>query len=231
MAMLRAVTAAAHDVRIVQEGTDCLQAELAARHAADSDENMHYVSPYNDFLVIAGQGTVAVEIAETVSLLHPDSRGPKSVYVAVGGGGLIAGMGAYLRTVASGEWRVVGCVPRNSAVMYDSVVAGEIVKSKVCETLADGSAGQVEEGALTLPLCREVVDAWAVVDEEEIAAAVREVFVKERKVIEGAAGLAVAGFRRDVRWREENFCEVAVLVVCGGNVEPASFVKIVGGSG
>ena len=145
---------------LVYHGTDCELTELEGRRLADQTDHMEFISPYNDLEVIAGQGTLGVEILEQVG-------GLDYLFISVGGGGLIAGVAAYVKTVRP-EVVIVGCQPAASPVMYESVKAGRIVEYPSTETLSDGTAGGVEKGAVTFPLCQELVDVWQVVEEDDI---------------------------------------------------------------
>jgi threonine dehydratase len=168
------------------------------------------VSPYNDLEVIAGQGTIAVELARQVQDLD-------AVFVAVGGGGLIGGIGAYLKSV-SPKTEIVGCWPENSPVLYQCLEAGRIVKVDELPTLSESTAGGLEPESVTLDICRRVMDRAVLVSEEEIRSAMRRVMEAEHWVIEGAAGVAVAGFLKEAeRYRGKT----VVMVLCGRNVSPA----------
>lgn len=215
------------NVEIVIQGVDILESELLADQYA-KDHNATYISPYNNLNVIAGVGTIAPEILDTLSTLQ-QPRPNCAIYATVGGGALISGIAAYLAHVQPNFWRVVACQAKNSPIMYDSVAEGRVVTSHMDPTLSDGSAGPIESDAITFPLCAALVDAWALVTEEEISHAIREIFVQHGKVIEGAAGVALAGYWRDTAWREENACDTAVVVVCGGNVGPETFLEVVRG--
>jgi threonine dehydratase len=130
------------------DGDDCLEAELAAKAFANQAAGAVYVSPCNDFDVICGQGTIAIEILDAlraVGTVCDSNACPGVVYVTVGGGGLIAGLGSYLKARAPG-WRVVGAQPENSSVMSASVKAGQVVQIASRPTLSDGSAGGLEHG-------------------------------------------------------------------------------------
>src|SRR5687768_7227386 len=163
---------------IVSDG-DPMTAELEARALAESEGRV-YVSPYNDPDVVAGQGTVAVELLAQRPIVE-------AVFVAVGGGGLVAGMAAYLKSVRP-DISVVGCWPEHAAAMYHSVCAGRLIEVPDEPTLSDGTAGNIEPGAITLPLCRDLIDELVLVTEEAIAAAMRDAMVTDHLVIEGAAG-------------------------------------------
>lgn len=189
-------------VEIRAHGNDCVEAELEARALAERERGV-YVSPYNDAHVIAGQSTIGHELLEQ---LGSEAR---TIYITVGGGGLLAGIASVLKPLG---WRVVGCQPRESAVMMRCVEAGCVVEVDIGETISDGSAGGVETDCVTLPFCMGLVDAWVVVSEQEIRDGV-ELMQKEGLVVEGAAGVAVAGYIRDTERVGEG-----VIVICGGNV-------------
>lgn len=192
------------DVRLF--GTDGLDTEQHAREYA-SKAGMFYLSPYNDEQVIAGQGTCGVEIIEDL----PDVD---AVFIAVGGGGLIGGTGAVIKAHNPGV-HVYGCQPLASPVMTRSIEAGEIIDMPSEATLSDGTAGGIEQGAVTFELSQAVVDDWIVVNEEQIAAGMRAFMASELDTIEGAAGVAVAGM---LARRTELTGKRVVVVICGGNI-------------
>jgi threonine dehydratase len=191
---------------VVLAGDDCVEAEAAARRAAEAG-GRPYVSPYNDPAVVAGQGTVGLELDEQLDSLD-------AVFVAVGGGGLIGGVAAWLKERRPGV-RVIGCSPAASAVMEASVRAGRILDLPSAPTLSDATSGGLEPGSLTFPLCRDLVDDWIQVSEEEIADALLRVIGEDHLLVEGAAAVPVAAMRQ--RPREWAGAEVAV-VLCGANL-------------
>jgi threonine dehydratase len=133
--------------------------------------------------------------------------------VALGGGGLVAGMAAYLKQQRPGL-EVVACSPRVSAAMATCVRAGQLVDVPCGPTWSDSTAGGVEPGAITFPLCCELVDRLIDVDEPAIATAMRDCLQHQHLLVEGAVGVAIAACRadRDRRGRR------AAVVVCGGNL-------------
>lgn len=199
------------DVRFF--GTDGLDTEQHARSFAEQN-GMFYLSPYNDEEVMAGQGSCGVEIVEDL----PDVD---AVFVAVGGGGLIGGIGAVLKDHDSGI-RVFGCQPLASPVMARSVEAGEIIDMPSEATLSDGTAGGIEEDALTFPLNQAVVDDWVLATEEQIATAMSLYMECEEDVVEGAAGVAVAGLLARCN---EIAGKKVVVVICGGNISAETLQK------
>lgn len=195
-------------------GDDSVEAEIAALAFA-RETGRPYISPYNDWAIITGQGTVGSEIIRNL----PDVQ---TIYVTVGGGGLIGGIGGFFkggrRAFQTKPVRIVGCLPANSPVMAESVRAGHVVAMASLPTLSDGSAGGIEDDAVTLGLCAAVVDDWILVEEAEIAAAMRLVYQMHHMTIEGAAGVAVAAYLKDpARGQQRN----VTIVLCGGNIDPA----------
>ena len=202
---LRAIEASGIPFQLV--GDDCVETEgHASRYAAEND--CVWVSPYNDPLVVAGQGTIAVEIVEQVEAID-------RVFAPVGGGGLISGIGSYIKAVAP-TVEIIGCQPAASAVMYESVRAGEIVTMESRPTLSGATAGGIEQGSITFDLCRKHVDDYQLVDEDEIAQAIRFVHDNEGMVIEGGAALPVAAvLRRTAGLRGKRL----VLIVTGSKID------------
>jgi len=202
------------DVRFF--GQDGLDTEQYARDYA-AQRGMLYLSPYNDDQVIAGQGTCGTEILEQIDDLD-------AVFIAVGGGGLIGGVGSVLKA-HNADICVYGCQPKASAVMALSVTAGEILDIPSEPTISDGTAGGIEAGAVTFALNQSVVDEWVVVDEQQIVAAMRLYIDREQQVIEGAAGVAIAAL---LARRERLAGQTVVVIVCGGNIAEDKLHRILG---
>jgi len=202
-----------YGARIRRVGQEPLEAEIAAREAA-ADSGRVYISPYNDPEVIAGQGTIAEELLEQLPAMD-------AIYVAVGGGGLIGGIGAYLKVRSPGT-EVIGCWPENSRVMYESLRAGGIVEFPEGPTLSESTAGGVEPGSITFGLCRTVVSRGVLVPEDEILEAMRWA-AKAGWIVEGAAGVAIAAFFRE--WRRHEGKRV-VVVSCGGNLSEKAAARV-----
>lgn len=201
-----AIAAAGAEVQV--HGDDCVFTEQHAREVAQAADRP-YVSPYNDAAVIAGQGTVAVELLQQ----WPEVD---TIYVALGGGGLIGGMAAYAKACRSGI-AVVACSPLASPAMAECVRQGAIVDVPCGPTWSDSTAGGVEPGAITFPLCRSLVDRFVDVDEEAIARGMRDCLAHQHLLVEGAVGVAVAAARQDHERRGRN----VAIVVCGGNLPMA----------
>ncbi len=187
-------------------GKESGESEICARRYA-ADNKMTYISPYNDLAVIGGQGTCGMEIAADL----PDVD---AVFVSVGGGGLIAGVGSYLKHVRNSV-KVYGCLPSASPAMARAIEAGKIVECEHRPTLSDGTAGSIEEGAITFPICRDVIDQIELVDEAHIAAAMREFIDGHSMLLEGSAGVALAAMQA---MAEEYKGRNVVVVICGANI-------------
>jgi threonine dehydratase len=193
---------------------DCLEAEYSAREAARKSGQV-FISPYNDLQVIAGQGTTGLELARQLERIDV-------VFVAVGGGGLIAGIAAYLKS-ASPHTRVVGCWPENSRALYECLRAGRIIEVPEEPTVSESTAGGVEEGSITFTLCQQLIDDYALVSEAEIIEAMRLILDKERWIIEGSAGVAVAAYLKEP---EKYAGQNVAIILCGRNISSTKLADI-----
>ena len=163
--------------------------------------NLTFVHPYDDPEVIAGQGTIAMEILRQ----HP--RPIDAIFVPVGGGGLISGIAAYVKRVRPSV-RVVGVEPVDADAMAKSLKAGKRVKLDHVGLFADGVAVK-EVGRETFRLCRQLVDEMVLADTDEMCAAIKDVFEDTRVVLEPAGALAIAGAKA---WVEKHAFRNKVLV-------------------
>jgi threonine dehydratase len=160
------------------------------------ERNLVFVHPFDDPDVIAGQGTIAVEI------LRQSGGKLDAIFVPVGGGGLIAGIAVYVKYLYPGV-KVIGVEPRDAAGMYESLRAGRRVTLDHVGIFADGVAVR-RVGEETFALCRGTVDEILLTDTDEICAAIQDVFEDTRSIVEPAGALAVAGLKQYVAregWR------------------------------
>jgi threonine dehydratase len=167
-----------------------------------------FVHPYDDPDVIAGQGTIAMEILrQTNNPIH-------AIFVAIGGGGLIAGVGSYVKRLYP-EVKIIGVQPVDSDAMDRSLKAGRRVTLEQVGLFADGVAVK-QVGEETFRICREVVDEIILVDTDAICAAIKDVFEDTRSILEPAGALAVAGAKAYVE-RERIRDKKLVTIACGAN--------------
>ena len=194
-------------------------AGLAEQHAQvlAKEQGKIYVSPYNDPQVIAGQGTIALELLEQLPRLDV-------VYISIGGGGLISGMGSVFKAF-SPHTRVVGVSAKNSAALAASIRAGRIVEVTHSDTLADGCAGGVDNGSMTLPIGTEVIDELVDCSEDQIADGLRHMAWTEKMLVEGSAGLALAAWQVD---KPNRTGKVSAVVLCGANFDRDRIAPVIG---
>ncbi len=187
-------------------GEDCGESEQQARKIAN-EKGLIYISPYNDIDVVRGQASIGVELADQLDKID-------QVYVATGGGGLIAGIGTYLKAV-SPNTEMVCCLAENSPCMQACLQAGEVVQIDCTDTIADGIAGNLEPGSITIDLCKNIIDDTICCDEAETKAAMKLLIEKEHLLIEGSAGTALAAMiKNQANIQGKNI----VLIVCGANI-------------
>lgn len=150
----------------------------------EAERGLTFVSPYNDADVLAGAGTIGVEILADL----PDVD---LVLVPVGGGGLAAGIALYVKSIAP-RTRVIGVQSEASPAMHKSLAADRITEAEELPSLADGLSGNIEAGSITFDLCRRFLDDMVLVTEAEIAEAMRHFLREERLVVEGSAAVGAA---------------------------------------
>ncbi len=196
-----------YNVDVILHGAESGLAELHAQREA-ATRGLVYVSPYNDPEIVAGQGTIGLELLEQAGTID-------NVFIAMGGGGLIGGIGAVLKSFSPGT-RVFGVAAQNSAALAASIAAGRVVETEHLDTLADGVAGGMDEDSMTLPLAMAVIDEVVTCTEADIAHALKELAFKENQIVEGAAALALAGF---LKVAERCRGQTNVVVLCGANFD------------
>ena len=186
-------------------------------------EGKTYISPYNDVDVIAGQGTIGLEILEE----FPEVE---KVLAPVGGGGLCAGVAIAMKN-KNRAIEVIGVQSEASPVMYESLRAGKILKSeelKIQSSLADGLSGGIEEGSVTFKVAQKNVDEIVLVKEETIKEAIRLLWEKDGQVVEGAGAVGPAVV---IENKEHFKNKKTVIILSGGNIDDDLFNKITKMSG
>jgi len=202
---------------VVIAGRSQDDAEAAAFKRIDKD-GLTYIHPFDDPHVIAGQGTVGLEIVEDM----PDVA---NVLVPLSGGGLFAGIATAVRTLKP-DARLIGITMENGAAMIESLNAGKPVPVEEVESLADSLGGGIGlENAYTFEITRRLIDETLLLSEDEIAAAMRTLFREDHIVAEGGAAVGVGGLmsgKLDLRPGP------TAIVVSGCNVDMDRFIEIVG---
>jgi threonine dehydratase len=197
------------------------EAEKAAQDAA-STSNAVWISPYNDGQVIAGQGTIALEILEQVESFDSLSGSDPVWVVPTSGGGLLAGIASALERFKPGS-RVVGVQTDTSPFMHALFHGNSQEGIQERPTIAEGLAGPVEEGSITIPIIRQFVDDIILVSEEEIAQGLAYAWREYGERIEASAAVVFAS----VLCRKINHRPL-ILIVSGGNIQDALFDSIIG---
>ena len=197
------------------EAPDYDEAECAAREDA-AVAGLPYISPYNHDDVIAGQGTIALEMLA-------DAPEIDTFVIAVGGGGLISGCAIVAKDRAT-PLGVIGAEAEASPVFTAALAAGEITPVRVLDTLAGALAGNLEPGSRTFPLVRHLIDGLALVAEDSIAAAMRGLHQHHALVTEGAGAVATAALLQGLGLRGRN----VGVIVCGRNVDAEQFRAVTG---
>jgi threonine dehydratase len=205
------------NVNVILHGAESGLAEIYAQAEARS-RGLVYVSPYNDPEIVAGQGTIGLELLEQAGTID-------NVFIAMGGGGLIGGIGSVLKSFSPAT-RIYGVAAQNSAALAASMQAGRVVETEHLDTLADGVAGGMDEDSLTLPLAIAVVDEVVSCTETDIASALKDLAFKENQIVEGAAALALAGF---LKIAERCKGQTNVVVLCGANFDRDRIFSVLNG--
>jgi threonine dehydratase len=190
------------------------EAEKKAKELARKD-GCAYISPYDDELIIAGHGTIGLEIAEALPNVD-------TVVVPVGGGGLISGICVAVKSLKPNV-QVFGVQSEASPVMYESLKAGKIVHAQKAETIAEGLSGGIEKGSITFKIAQERVDEMLLVREETIRRAVYVLWSTENQIAEGSGAAAIAPILEN----KSLFAgKTVVAVVTGGNIDDKLFQSI-----
>jgi threonine dehydratase len=183
----------------------------ACAHARqiEAEQGLTFVHPFDDPDVIAGQGTIGMEI------LRQYQKPIHAIFVAIGGGGLIAGVAAYVKRLYP-ETKIIGVEPVDADAMSQSLKAGKRVKLSQVGLFADGVAVK-EVGVETFRLCQQYVDEVLLVNTDDICAAIKDVFEDTRSILEPAGALSIAGAKAYVA-REKITDQTLVAIACGANM-------------
>ena len=198
--------------------SDCEDYDVAERQAREfaEQDGAVYISPYNDPDVIAGAGTVGLEIIEVMADLEV-------VVIPLGGGGLASGMGLAIKAAAPGA-TIVGVEVEASTPFTLSLEAGRITEVTPRPSLADGLVGNLEPDSMTFPLVKQVVDYVVTVSEDDLTRAMRGLATEERLIVEGAGAAAVASI---LAGKASAAGRRVVAMVTGGNVDLPKWLNTV----
>ncbi len=205
---IKVAAVSARGAKVVLFGDTYTEAHAHARSLARG-RGLTFVHPYDDPLVIAGQGTIGMEI------LRQHTQPIDAIFVPVGGGGLIAGIAAYVKRV-SPRTRIIGVEPGDSNAMQASLKAGRRVTLPHVNLFADGVAVR-QVGREPFRLARKLVDEMVLVDTDEICAAIKDIYEDTRTVVEPSGGLALAGIKKWVARRRAKG-RTLVAIACGANM-------------
>lgn len=200
--------------KVILNPGDSGLAEKKARLLAQTGE-FEYISPYNDYDIIAGQGTIGFELLEQLPNID-------NVYISMGGGGLISGIGSVIK-YHSPTTKIIGVSAINSGALAASIKLGSVCETAHFDTLADGCAGGIDEGTLTLPIATEVTDSVIECTEEQIVEAIKVLAWNENLMVEGSAALALAGFMQEKQIKKH---ERNLVLLCGGNFDKNIILSI-----
>ena len=206
-----------YPVTLIERGASYDDAERAAREL-ERESGATFVSPYNDREVIAGQGTIGIEILE-------DLRDIDAVVVPVGGGGLLAGLAIAVKAL-NPRVKVYGAEPLTSPTMTAALEAGRIVEIEEQPTIADGCAGNIEPGSITFPIIQRLVDGVILVTEEAIRNAIARVANEDHLMVEGSAAVSVAASMDNVLDRMS-----IAAIVSGRNMSLDLFAEVIRAKG
>ncbi|MFX1374729.1 MAG: threonine/serine dehydratase [Promethearchaeota archaeon] len=202
-----------YNVTIIQEG-DFDEIEVKARYLSNQ-ENRTYISAYNDIDIIAGQGTITLEIFEEL-------EDTNVIIVPIGGGGLISGI-AFAAKTLNPNIKIIGVQTKGASTMYESWKAGKIVDIQEFNTLAEGLLGGIESDAITFKIIQKYVDEIRLVDEESVMEAIKILWKKEGQIVEGA-GATVVAYILERKWKFRN--KNVVTIISGGNINDSLFKEI-----
>ncbi len=178
-------------------------------HQLEAEKGLTFIHPFDDPYVIAGQGTIGMEI------LRQYQKPIHAIFVAIGGGGLISGIAAYVKRLRP-EIKIIGVEPVDADAMSQSLKVGHRVRLPQVGLFADGVAVR-EVGAETFRLCQQYVDDIILVGTDDTCAAIKDVFEDTRSILEPAGALALAGAKAYVE-REKIQGETIIAVACGANM-------------
>jgi len=203
-----------HNVELIIHGEMYDYAEQYARNLA-KEKGATFVSSYNDPLVVAGQGTVGLEILE-------DLPTADSIIVPVSGGSVLSGVAIAAKSIKP-NIEILGVQPETVAAMYHCLKAGKIINMEMRHTIADGLDGNIEQGCITFELIQRYVDEILLFNEDTIRKMIRLLWEKEGQVVEASGAISIAPI---VEAPKRFTGKRTVAVITGGNIDDALFQEI-----
>ena len=203
-----------YNQELILHGSIYDEAEDYAKELAIS-EGLSYVSPYNDSQIIAGQGTIALEILSQMNDVD-------AIVVPVGGGGLISGIGVAAKSIRP-EIEVIGVQSEASPTMYESFLEGKLIDTKVEDSIADGLSGNLEHDSITFEIAKKYVDEMLLVKEKSIRDAIRFLWEKEGQIVEGSGAVPIAAL---IEKKIQKPKKKIVAVISGSNIDLERFKAI-----
>ena len=204
-----------HPVELILHGAQYDYAEQYARKLA-KERGLTFVSAYNDPFVVAGQGTVGLEILEQL----PEVQ---SIIVPVSGGSILSGVAIAAKGLKPGL-EVLGAQPENVAAMYHCLKAGKVIQIPMKKTIAEGLDGNIEDGCITFELVQKFVDEIILFDEDTIKKMIRLLWEKEGQIVEASGAVAIAPIAQTPKRFEG---KRTVAVITGGNIDDALLESII----
>ena len=203
-----------YGVELIIEGEEYMVSERLARKI-EAEEGMTFISAYNDIDLIKGQGTIGLEMIEDVPDLDV-------VLIPVGGGGLASGVASVFKQATNAT--VIGVQGDTSPVMYECIKKGHIHDISLRDTYAEGLHGGLEAGSVSFDICKEVIDEWSILTEEDILGAIKYLLHESHMLVEGAGAVGVAALLSD----PDRYTEKRVgVVISGGNLGMETLKKVV----
>jgi len=204
-----------YDVTLEIYQGDYDETELYARELSKKSESI-FVSGYNDEFIAAGQGTIGIELADQ---LHSVT----DVLVPVGGGGLISGIAIAVKFLLPNT-NVIGVQPDTNSAFYESFKVGKIIDVELFDSIADGIAGGIEQGSITLDIVLKYVDEVCLVKEATLKEAIKLLWTEDKQKVEGAAALAISPILENPSDYKDR---IIVAIMSGGNIDEELFQKLI----
>ncbi len=204
-----------YKIELVLEGNSYDEAEVFARNLA-KEESATFVSGYNDELIVAGQGTIGLELLEQQPSIT-------DVLVPLGGGGLLAGIAIAIKSKKP-DVNIIGVQTSACPVFYESLKAGKIIDVEMKDSIADGMYGGIELGSITFDIIKQFVDEVILVEEETIRKALALIWHRDNIRVEGAAAAAVAPLLENKSLFKDR---VVAAIMSGGNIDESLFQEII----